>query len=51
MQQHQDEAENFNDSQRLWQNLRSILSEDGYTTHEDYPQAVEILEELRKTAG
>lgn len=50
MQQHQDEADNFNDSQRLWHNLRGILSEDGYTTNDDYPQAVKVLKELQNIA-
>ncbi|EMF10266.1 kinase-like protein [Sphaerulina musiva SO2202] len=50
MQQHQDEAENFNDSQRLWHNLRGILSEDGYTTNDEYPQAVKVLKELQNIA-
>lgn len=50
MQLHQDEAENFNDCQELWQNLRGTLREDGYTTNEDYPRAVKVHEELQKTA-
>ncbi|KXT03389.1 hypothetical protein AC578_3947 [Pseudocercospora eumusae] len=49
--QHDEEAENFNDSQQFWSNLRGILSSDGYTTNEDYPRAVKLLEELQKTAG
>ncbi|EME40309.1 hypothetical protein DOTSEDRAFT_91507 [Dothistroma septosporum NZE10] len=48
-QYHQDEAENFNDSQRFWHNLRGILSEDGYTTNDNYPRAVEVLKELQNT--
>lgn len=50
MQQHQDEAENFDDSQRFWHNVRGVLSEDGYTTNDDYPSAAKVLKELQNTA-
>lgn len=46
---HQDETKNFNDNQRLWQNLRGLLTDDGYTTNEDYPQAVKVLRELQES--
>lgn len=45
--QHGEEAEVFNKSQELWSSLQGVLTDEGYTSLETFPKAVEVLKDLR----
>lgn len=45
---HLEEAEVFNQSQELWDSLKGILTDEGYTSNETFDQAVSILRSLRE---
>lgn len=47
IQQHDEEARLFNQSQELWEGLRGVLTDDGYTSNETLGKAVDILMTLR----
>jgi hypothetical protein len=37
----------FNKSQELWRSLQGVLTDEGYTSLETLPKAVEVLKDLR----
>jgi hypothetical protein len=48
IQRHQQDAENFKMSQDFWNRLSPILTNEGYTPNDTFPQAVKTLMTLRE---
>ena len=46
---HREEADAFNENQELWQSLRGVLMDDGYTLNETFSEAVEALNRLQES--
>ncbi|KAF2434794.1 hypothetical protein EJ08DRAFT_646263 [Tothia fuscella] len=46
--QHQEEGAGFNESQELWDSIRDIVNDEGYTHKEDFGRAVELFRGLRE---
>jgi hypothetical protein len=47
--QHQDEATTFNASQEFWESIGGVVSDEGYTSHEDFEKGIEIFQTLRES--
>ena len=45
---HQEEGAAFNKSQEFWKSMSNIVSEEGYTSTEDFGRAVELFQRLRE---
>ncbi|KAL1982712.1 hypothetical protein VTN96DRAFT_963 [Rasamsonia emersonii] len=49
IQEHQEESKSFNDNAYFWDSIREIVTNEGYTSNEDFPRAVEIFQRLRES--
>lgn len=45
---HQEEAAAFNESQEFWESMGNIVSDEGYTSTENFGRAVELFRRLRE---
>ncbi|KAI7236741.1 hypothetical protein KC330_g3579 [Hortaea werneckii] len=45
---HEETSSDWNERAELWDSLSGFVSQDGYTSHEDYKDARELFKELRK---
>ncbi|KZF25507.1 kinase-like protein [Xylona heveae TC161] len=45
---HHDEVEPFNKNQKLWEELRGIVTDEGYTSNETLDEAIEVFRNLRE---
>ncbi|KAE8155153.1 phosphotransferase family protein [Aspergillus avenaceus] len=45
---HEEESEGWNDVQGFWNTVSNLVARDGWTTHEDYDEAVALFAELRE---
>lgn len=46
IQKHREEADSFNRNQAFWEELRGILTDEGYTSNETFDKAIEVLRNL-----
>lgn len=46
---HQDEATTFNASQEFWESIGGIVSDEGYTSNENFEKGIEIFQRLRES--
>lgn len=47
--QHKEEATTFDANQEFWESIGAIVSDEGYTSNEDFEKDVEIFERLRES--
>lgn len=49
IQDHHEESKSFNENTDFWDSIREIVTNEGYTSNEDFPRAVEIFQKLRES--
>ncbi|KAF2454103.1 kinase-like domain-containing protein [Lineolata rhizophorae] len=48
---HYEEAKSFNKNQELWEELRGIVTDEGYTSNETFSEAIEVFRNLRESGS